>query len=88
MKSHLHNNPYFLTSSEERSQAFLMQKMNISLKEIEEIILQYGVNAAQLIELMQFSKYAFTHDEKIDALCAPCQLPDKNRLLGYPPIQE
>ncbi|MDP9230564.1 MAG: hypothetical protein M3O67_07825 [Bacteroidota bacterium] len=49
---------------EKHHQKLLMEKMDISKKEILEINQKYGVSASKMIELMQYSKYQFVNKEK------------------------
>jgi hypothetical protein len=62
---------------EKRSIKFLMEKMGMSKKEIEEINNKYGVSAAQLIEKMQLSKYQFVYREQEPGQCQPCTKLDR-----------
>jgi hypothetical protein len=75
MKSISKKNPFAITSSEKRSIKFLMEKMNISRKELEEIFRKSGVSASKMIELMQLCKYQFVNKEdEIPGLCEPCKI--------------
>jgi hypothetical protein len=62
---------------EKRSVKFLMEKMGMSKKEIEEINCKYGVSASQLIEKMQLSKYQFVYTEQEPGQCQPCTKLDR-----------
>ena len=46
-----------LAKEEMRSEEFLIEKMGLAKKELEQIKNQYGVSASQIVELMQFGKY-------------------------------
>jgi hypothetical protein len=59
---------------EKKAIDLLIAKMGISRKEAQDIFKRYDVSAAQLIELMQLSKYEFVHEEKPTPACAPCTL--------------
>jgi len=58
--------------AELQSETLLTEKMGVSLREIREVYLRYGVTASRLVELMQLSKYQFVYTGKIDGLCEPC----------------
>ena len=58
---------------EKKSARLLMEKMGLDEKELEEISYQYGVSAAQLLELMQYSKYQFIITDSKPGNCQPCQ---------------
>ena len=46
-------------TEEKKSAQLLMEKMGLDKEELDEISYQYGVSAAQLLEVMQYSKYQF-----------------------------
>ena len=77
MSSHPAGKSPFITATEKRSIKFLMEKMGMSRKEIEEINNKYGVSASQLIEKMQLSKYQFVYTEQDPGLCQPCTKLDR-----------
>ena len=60
---------------EKKSAQLLMEKMGVDREELEEISYQYGVSAAQLLELMQYSKYQFIITDHKSTNCQPCQQP-------------
>lgn len=62
-----------LSASEKKSAKLLMEKMDISRKEMQEIVGKYGVSASKLVEIMQLSKYEFVNNDKASAHCAPCE---------------
>jgi len=62
-----------LTASEKRSAEFLMEKMNISRKELKEIRESYGVSFTKIVEIMQLSKYAFVVSDDLPGRCQPCK---------------
>ena len=72
MKSHLSERNLYLILTEKNSIKLLMEKMIVSRKEILEINNRYGVSAAQMIELMQLSKYEFVNKVKKHVQCKPC----------------
>jgi hypothetical protein len=61
------------SASEKKSAKLLMEKMDISKKEMQEIVGKYGVSASKLVELMELSKYEFVNDAKQGARCTPCE---------------
>ena len=69
--------PLSNAAKEKKSIKFLMEKMGMTKKEIEEINNKYGVSAAQLIEKMQLSKYQFVYTEQEPGLCQPCTKLDR-----------
>jgi hypothetical protein len=52
MKNLSRKNPYPVTASEKRSAKFLIEKMGISKKELQEINSKSGVSFSTMIELM------------------------------------
>jgi hypothetical protein len=73
MKATINKTLYSLTASEKRSAEFLMEKMNISKKELKEIGNTYGVSFSKIIETMQLSKYEFIVKEDLPGRCEPCK---------------
>lgn len=60
-------------SQEKKSAKILIEKMGLPRKELEQISEIYGVSAAQLLEVMQYSKYHFVYDEPPASQCQPCK---------------
>lgn len=58
-----------LNSTEKKSIELLMNKMGMSRKEVQHVSSLYGVSAAQLLELMQLSKYHFVYNGKVPGQC-------------------
>lgn len=73
MKATIKKTPLLPTASEKRSAEFLMEKMNISKRELKEIASFYGVSFSRIVELMQFSKYEFVIKDDLAGRCEPCK---------------
>ena len=69
--------PLSIEAFEKKSIKFLMEKMGMTKKEIEEVNKKYGVSASQLIEKMQLSKYQFVYTEQEPGQCQPCTRLDR-----------
>lgn len=72
MKANTKKKTAVLSASEKRSVEFLMEKMGVSKKEIQEISRHSGVPASKMIELMQLSKYEFVNKIEEKGKCRPC----------------
>jgi hypothetical protein len=72
MKANTKKKTAVLSVSEKRSVEFLMEKMGVSKKEIQEISRHSGVPASKMIELMQLSKYEFVNKMEEKGRCKPC----------------
>jgi hypothetical protein len=59
-------------TEEKKSAQLLMEKMGLDKEELDEISYQYGVSAAQLLDVMQYSKYQFIKGNK-SGNCQPCR---------------
>ena len=60
-------------TEEKKSAQLLMEKMGLDKEELDEISYQYGVSAAQLLEVMQYSKYQFIITGNKPGDGQPCQ---------------
>lgn len=54
-----------LKAAEKESAKFLMEKMGLPKKELDEISTLYGVSAFQMMEVMQYSKYRFIQTDNM-----------------------
>jgi hypothetical protein len=60
-------------NEEKKSAQLLMEKMGLDKRELEEISYQYGVSAAQLVDVMKYGKYQFIMTKNEPGRCQPCQ---------------
>lgn len=58
---------------EKESAQLLMEKIGLNEQELREISYQYGVSAAQLVEVIQYSKYQFPVQPEKSGHCHPCK---------------
>jgi hypothetical protein len=61
-----------LLEEEKKSAQLLIEKIGLNEKELREISYQYGVSAAQLVEIIQYSKYQFPVQQERSNHCQPC----------------
>ena len=83
MNNTVRGNSHSTSPAEKISQKLLMEKMGMSKKELHEVNAKYGVSAAQLLEIMQLSKYEFVYNGKVPGQCEPCSVVGRMQVVNF-----